>query len=540
MPDNELLSNKAVLDPMRLVEIVTTFVTVVPPKKSFGMFNESFDKLDKGILEERLLRTLWKKRKIDDGKNFEFLVALMIQLGFICERKTTSSQDVASTSTELVVKRSFFVPLRLAFKTSSEVKPVPDDSQSISIYYDFKGYLPDVLFPYMIIDFLNKFQKKGVDPILSYNHAELDFDQDHDVTLSLVKFITKEDERKFLLKVTIKRTPACNETSNDEPSSEACKEVLLTIQKSFEPSKDGGRRGIQYERCILCDVCSDTSEKKHILNLEDFQYRKLKCTKTGKSVTMDVSRYKRLFVDETERKRKYSDQDEIGPTGRKRRKPDQDDVGTSSNQGSSSDEDEREGTSLSHPHQQSEDKNTIAGSKTCDNFQDLKAGLSGCFDGERYRWLRFLLFDKLDVGEITNQDFNGHDLLNVLEAKGLILSTNVNLLLEITKLSDIKYAKDLVSKYIRDNVQFRNTDKTKLSFYRKRLFKALKQVDPRALRNVISFYKLRRYSFSNVWDAVLYLEIQQLLADDPDKINRFADRLGTIASNILLGNSEKK
>ncbi|XP_071948795.1 uncharacterized protein [Antedon mediterranea] len=221
----------------------------------------------------------------------------MIQLGFICERKTTSSQDVASTSTESVGKRSFFVPLRLAFKTSSEVKPVPDDSQSISVYYDFKGYLPDVLFPYMIIDFLNKFQKKGVDPILLYNHAELYFDQDHHVTLSLVKFVTTEDERKFLLKVTIKRTPACNRTSNDEPSSDACKEVLLTIQKSFEPTKDGGRRGIHFERCILCGVCSDTSEKKHIQNLENFHDEKLTCTKTGKSVTMDVLRYKCLFGD---------------------------------------------------------------------------------------------------------------------------------------------------------------------------------------------------------------------------------------------------
>ncbi|XP_071947634.1 uncharacterized protein [Antedon mediterranea] len=161
-PDNKLLKDKAVLDPMQLVEIVTTFVTVVPPEFPPAMYIDAFDKLDKGILEEKLLRKLWKKREVDDGKNFEFLVALMIQLGFICERKTTSSQDVESTSTESVGKRSFFVPLRLAFKTSSEVKPVPDDPQSISIYYDFKGYLPDVLFPYMIIDFLNKFQKKGV------------------------------------------------------------------------------------------------------------------------------------------------------------------------------------------------------------------------------------------------------------------------------------------------------------------------------------------------------------------------------------------
>ncbi|XP_071948791.1 uncharacterized protein [Antedon mediterranea] len=295
-PDNKLLKDKAVLDPMQLVEIVTAFVTVIPPEFPSATYIDAFDKLDKGILEEKLLRRLWKKRKVDDGKNFEFLVALMIQLGFICERKTTSSQDVASTFTGSVGKRSFFVPLRLAFKTSSEVKPVPDRLQDISIYYDFKGYLPDVLFPYMIIDFINKFQKKGVDPIMSYNHAELYFDQDHFVTLSLVNVVTNEDERKFLLKVTIKRINAFNET-NEEPSSEACREVLLTIQKSFEPSKDGGRRGIKFERCILCGVCSDTSEKKHIQNLEDFQYEKLPCFQTGKSVTMDVKRYKRLFGD---------------------------------------------------------------------------------------------------------------------------------------------------------------------------------------------------------------------------------------------------
>ncbi|XP_071948760.1 uncharacterized protein [Antedon mediterranea] len=272
MPDNKLLTDKAVLDPMQLVEIVTAFVTVITPEIPLPMFRKAFD----------------------DGKNFKFLVALMIQLGFICKRETTSSQDRASTSTESVGKRSFFVPLRLAFKTSSEVKAVPDKFPAISIYYDFKGYLPDVLFPYMIIDFLNKFQKEGVDPILSYNHAALYFNQDHHVTLSLVKFVTTEDERNFLLKVTIKRTNALNETSNEEPSSEACKEVLLTIQKSFEPSKDGGRRGIQYERCILCE-CSNTSEKKNIQNLGDCQHEKLTCSKTGVFFTMDVTRYKRLL-----------------------------------------------------------------------------------------------------------------------------------------------------------------------------------------------------------------------------------------------------
>ncbi|XP_071948801.1 uncharacterized protein [Antedon mediterranea] len=294
MPDNKLLKDKAVLDPMQLVEIVTAFVTVITPEIPAAINRDAFDKLDRGILEERLLRKLWSESKVDKGKNFEFLVALMIQLGFICKRKTTSSQDIKSKSKKSVVKRSFYVPLRLAFKTSTEVKPVPDEFPAISIYYDFEGYLPDVLFPYMIIDFLNKFQMEEVDPILLYNHAQLYFDQDHHVTLSLVKFITKEDNRKFLLKVTIKRTNTLAEKSNEEPSSEACKEVLSTVEMSFKQSKDGGRRGIPFKRCIPCD-CSLTSKKKHFQFVKDFQRKSLTCSKDGIFIKMDVTRYHLLF-----------------------------------------------------------------------------------------------------------------------------------------------------------------------------------------------------------------------------------------------------
>ncbi|XP_071949161.1 uncharacterized protein [Antedon mediterranea] len=177
----------------------------------------------------------------------------------------------------------------------------------------------------------------------------------------------------------------------------------------------------------------------------------------------------------------------------------------------------------------------MADSETLNSFRDLKGGLSGYFDGERYHWLRFLLFDQLDVGDLTNKDFNGHDLLNTLEDKGFISTTNVNLLLEITNTSEIQQAKDLVSKYMTDNnIQNRHTGKAKLSPYRKRLFKALRQVDSDALRNVTAYYKLTKYNFSNVWDAVLYLENDKQLVDDFDKIQRFAERLGGIARNILL------
>ncbi|XP_071959976.1 uncharacterized protein [Antedon mediterranea] len=332
MPDNKLLKDQVVLDPMSLVKIVTAFVTVVPPDFPTAMYSEAFRNLNKGILDEMLLHKLWKEQGVD-SKKFNYLVDLMIRFGFICEKMTSSTSQTtvvestsvvmeSPTSAEAVAKRSFFVPLRLAVETSSsEGNSVHDECQVISIFYDLCGYLPDVLFPYIVIDFLNKYQNAtGDDPKLSHDLAELYFDQFHHVILSLVNFVTKQDERKFLLKVTIKRRVAIkkisttereaykrvtikdgvaiNKTCNTECklSPEVCKQVLSTLEMSFKHSKDGGRRGISFRRCIPCD-CSDKSEKKHMQMLGDFQSEMLACHGDG----MDVTRYKQLFGNEASR-----------------------------------------------------------------------------------------------------------------------------------------------------------------------------------------------------------------------------------------------
>ncbi|XP_071950040.1 uncharacterized protein [Antedon mediterranea] len=293
LPDNESLKDEVVVDPMGLVKVITAFVTVIPPDFPTGMYREAFWNLNKGILDETLLHKLWEEQGIDMEK-FQYLVELMIRFGFIC-RKITSTSQVTATEPE-GVKQSFFVPLRLAFDTPfSESRSLPDDNHSISIYYDLCGYLPDVVFPYLVIEFINKYQKEtGDDPALTHDLAELYLDQFHHVILSLDKFVTKKNERKFLLKVTITRRKAIMEPINTvcELTPEACKEVLSTIEMSFGHSRDGGRRGITFHRCIPC-VCSETSEKKHMQIFGDFQDDMLPCNIKG----MDVTRYKRLFGD---------------------------------------------------------------------------------------------------------------------------------------------------------------------------------------------------------------------------------------------------
>ncbi|XP_071947518.1 uncharacterized protein [Antedon mediterranea] len=165
-------------------------------------------------------------------------------------------------------------------------------------------------------------------------------------------------------------------------------------------------------------------------------------------------------------------------------------------------------------------------------FLDLKQNLSKLYDGDRYLWLRFCLYDHLDLGDITQPDNNAQDLFNALEIKGFITSTNVKLLLEVTKLTEYKSAVDLVIQYMKDIQQ--NTDTVQLSPFRTKLFKSLKQIDPNAFNNVISCYDLKKFDLKKIWNIVLHLEMNGQLADEPGLINRFASYLGQRSQNILL------
>ncbi|XP_071948805.1 uncharacterized protein [Antedon mediterranea] len=394
----------------------------------------------------------------------------------------------------------------------------------------------------MIIDFLNKFQKKGVDPILLYNHAELYFNQDHHVTLSLVKFVTTEDERKFLLKVTIKRTNAPNEASNLEPSSEACKEVLLTIQKSFEPSKDGGRRGIQYERCILCDVCSDGSEKKHIQNLGDFQDEKLPCTKTRKYLRMDVARYKRLF-GESNHWHKFAAVAAVSvavfavligcgiPAGI---------AGVVTLLlvaawciykmdvlyyytrifGGCSDEDQNESTSSSHQSQPREGFSE-------DDFKQLIADFAKWFDDRGLlNRLQVLFIEIVDDIEAVKRVTSTTELLALLTANGQLSQTNLSVLYDAIKVTAQFGFESVIKEKLRP---FKNIKKRKVASFSsqtKKIFnlgKSLSDSDKETLDVRYNFPVVKGYTDS--WSLILDFVPRGLLSEDKiDEVNKLLKR----------------
>ncbi|XP_071947006.1 uncharacterized protein [Antedon mediterranea] len=167
-------------------------------------------------------------------------------------------------------------------------------------------------------------------------------------------------------------------------------------------------------------------------------------------------------------------------------------------------------------------------------FENLKTDLSRLYEGERYLWLRYCVFDFLSVGKITDPDSNGYDLLCSLQENSKLTTENVDILLEINQLTEIKEAQDLVTRYMEDNEIQKGSDKRRLTPYRERLFKAIREVCPDEFKEIIFLYGLNQYDFKNLWNVVLKLEIDGVLADEPEKIKRFANCLGKMARNKLL------
>ncbi|XP_033122933.1 uncharacterized protein LOC117121748 isoform X2 [Anneissia japonica] len=168
-PDDNALKDIIVLDLMKIVDMFKTIITVIEPKLMKPKHREAWRRLDSGILEEHLLRHLWKEFNFSD-KTFDFFVSLMQKFGLVCERKGA--------------ERIFYVLSRLMPKCV-KTSPPDDGKRTVSIFHDFGGYLPDDLFQRGVTKFIESFQVEDNEPTLSYEHVEMNIDELHHVVLNV-------------------------------------------------------------------------------------------------------------------------------------------------------------------------------------------------------------------------------------------------------------------------------------------------------------------------------------------------------------------
>ncbi|XP_033115031.1 uncharacterized protein LOC117115375 [Anneissia japonica] len=178
---NEKLKYTVITNLHMMIDIVTKVITVVKPDDIDKLpILMQWHRLDsEGILQEQLLRHLWRFEIEKDACNFDVFVELMKKFGLLFEKQKGSQPG----------NRIFMVPTRMQInKEGLEVKE--DEQQTVSIYVTPIDFLPDAVYNLLVVSFLDLMNDKGRssdDVELFRNRSDFDLDDEHVVSLGAVK-----------------------------------------------------------------------------------------------------------------------------------------------------------------------------------------------------------------------------------------------------------------------------------------------------------------------------------------------------------------
>ncbi|XP_033105939.1 uncharacterized protein LOC117108102 [Anneissia japonica] len=251
--NNKLLKHTVIINPRKLSDIFRKIITVVEPNdhdKWAAMIN-LWNKLDnEGILEEELVRHLWRDELSREESSFEVFIELMKQFGLLCEQK-----NVGGT------QRSFFVPCRLKrSKESLSIKP--DTDETVSIYVASKDFIPDSVFHPLVVSLIRMIQDMGymAKPQLFSNNAIITLGRDHILSIGPVVI-----DNKPSLKLEILHKPIGREGDSCEPSPRVCMQVLEFLKQEMKLLTSG----MKHTGYTFCVLCWKDSQETHFHDLDD-------------------------------------------------------------------------------------------------------------------------------------------------------------------------------------------------------------------------------------------------------------------------------
>ncbi|XP_033120480.1 uncharacterized protein LOC117119735 isoform X1 [Anneissia japonica] len=289
---NEKLKYTVITNLRMMIDVVTKIITVVKP--------DDIDKLptlmhlcntldSEAILQEQLLRHLWRHQKKKDASNFEVFIELMKVFGLLFEKQKGSQPG----------NRMFMVPTRMQInKEGLEVKE--DEQQTVSIYVTPTDFLPDAVYNLLVVSFLDLMNDKGrsSDHVeLFRNRSDFDLDDEHVVSLGAVKI-----KNRHALKIEISHRIKVDEHGKEEPLEphpSICMEVLSYLRQQLK-TVYVTTEGVGYELRVLCHACEPMLRPLHKLE-ECLKKDSVPC---GKKKLVTTARIRRLFstVEKTTRR----------------------------------------------------------------------------------------------------------------------------------------------------------------------------------------------------------------------------------------------
>ncbi|XP_071945890.1 uncharacterized protein [Antedon mediterranea] len=281
---NKKLKNTVITDLQMMIQMVTKVITVVKPSIKVKQIRVLWKRLDEeGILEERLLRYLWKHELEEDPHRFEIFTEVMKTFGLLFEKSEVTEGN-----------QVFLVPSRMKTKKES-LKVEMDKKNMVSIYLTPTDFLPNAVYNTLIVAFLDLMEVKGRpgEPVVFQNRSEFDF-WDHGVNLGTVKI-----ENKHALKLEICHLIEVDNNATEvgpkkEPQLSFCIEVLKYLKHQLETVLVTSEE-VGYNLCVLCTACYP-AEKPHLHDLKRCLEQGINGVKCGNKL-MNTTRLKHLFLE---------------------------------------------------------------------------------------------------------------------------------------------------------------------------------------------------------------------------------------------------
>ncbi|XP_071944210.1 uncharacterized protein [Antedon mediterranea] len=496
---NKKLRNTVITNLYMMLEMVTRVITVKRPVIKVKELRMLWNKLNKeGILEEKLLRHLWKHELQEDSKRFEIFTEVMKTFGLLYEKLQHRSED----------NRMFLVPSRMQ-NTKESLKVEKDEKHTLSMYLTPTDFLPNAVYNTLVVAFLYLMESKGRrgDQVVFQNRSDFDFG-DHEVRLGAVN-IEHQRENKHALKLEISRRIEVDDNNTEViygPQPSLCIEVLRYLTHQLKTVLKTNE-GIGYNLRVLCIACH-TAEHIHLHDLE-------KCLKEdtvpcGRK-SMKTDRLKYLLVDDTV---EQEDAAATGPTGTTAKR----DINTA--------------VCLPETLPLAPLNTDLSDEAFLELLVDLSSWVK---DEGNVHMLKLLLLDFNDIAVAAiEKEGDPFNLFRLLVTTGRISSTNVDLIIECFSLCGWHGAANIIKQKMPCfNGFVTGITITKFSQLRQNLILFGRMLNEDKRNAICRWYKIAVDQIANEWDLLFELDKRYVFNDMGVFIDKLERNRMMIEANVL-------
>ncbi|XP_052830315.1 uncharacterized protein LOC106875913 [Octopus bimaculoides] len=172
---DNILRSLVILNLQWLVEMFRRVITANYPLNQDSVYVEKRQQLEKyGLLDEQLINYLWN----DELEHKAALLGLLQKFDLICKRIPSKVDNSKGAS--------YYVPSMFHLPRDNK-KLHPGNSDVVTFYLNFHGFLPEALFHRILAHTLHWSQEcGGSEPYLYYRVARLFLDSEHDFILEML------------------------------------------------------------------------------------------------------------------------------------------------------------------------------------------------------------------------------------------------------------------------------------------------------------------------------------------------------------------